>query len=141
MKNVSASAASHRIDQEQKHQGHIQMLRAAAYFCGGLSSAMIGSLHSSSHTPELGNKSSEDGMWLPVWQGTNIYIYLFLNAHSSSHSMKWILSMYTCGCGCKWEGAECSVEECCNSQMRFVQQVGEKICSKNKNKTKKQLIL
>ena len=52
----------------------------------GLSSAMLSSLHSSTHPLSAnGDKSPEDDVWLPMWQGKR-KSNNNLNTHTISHT-------------------------------------------------------
>ena len=74
---------------QQEHQGCIEMLVSAVWFCEALSSAMISS--SRNNVEPLyrnGNKSSKRSVWLPMLQISKTVTYAILT-HSGMHLLMY----------------------------------------------------
>ena len=91
----------------------------------GTSSAMTSSLHNSIHPPENGNKSSEDGMWLPMWWD-----------NKKSHT-RYLLSLCNALANAQLQTPnrpQCSAGQCYNNlKQSFLQKYTSKdsICHRN----------
>ena len=68
------------------HQGYIKILLYAAWLCGGITLAMIGSVHKSIHPPEMELNPQKPACGLPLWRGEKAKLITHTHAHRHKHA-------------------------------------------------------